>query len=326
MGGRQSRLGPIHIHPAGGGGRGLAGGLPHSWQLCLCPNNVPSVWRPRPGTHSLVFLVPHPSRPDPGAPCHFPPPGRHPPGDLETKGAECLQPEKNETHTASSPMPTRCQPPGSSLCAPRGPCERPGGGHGAPAPPRVSPCMGSLTLCSLGAWLEASLGPQCLPLSRPEAGERPAKAAPPAGRPPLMPPTPHPQGLAKSCQVQSGASGGGRGQKDAQEQMGTQPSASGGDKTTSRWPASHARLTWPRLHTELTVLRPWLWGGNQSGSPSCPRCATAASSRAQWQWQGWQPPGWAGWVAVGVGSKVGCFPTPCALPSGQRHQLSHLGP
>lgn len=180
-------------------------------------------------------------------------------------------------------MPTRCQLPGSSPCAPRGPCEGPGGGHRAPHPPRVSACMGSLTLRSLGAWLEASPGPQCRPLLRLEAGETPAKAAPPAGRPPPMPPTPHPQGLAKSCQVQSGASGGGRGQVDAQEQMGTQPSALGGDKTTSRWPASYARLTWPHLHTELTALRPWLWGRNQSGSPSHPRCATAASSRVRWQ-------------------------------------------
>ena len=71
-----------------------------------------------------------------------------------------------------------------------------------------------------------------------------------------MLPTPHPQGLAKSFQVLSGASGGGRGQEDAQEQMGTQPSASGGDETTSRRLASHARLTWPRLHAELTALRP----------------------------------------------------------------------
>lgn len=221
MGGRQSRLGPIHIHPAGGGGQGLAGGLPHSWQLCLCPNNVPSVWRPRPGTHSLVFLVPHPSCPDPGAPCRFPPPGRHPPGDLETKGAECLQPEKMRPTQPVLPCP-----PGASHQAPlRVPPGVPVKGLEEVTerwpPPRVSPCMGSLTLCSLGAWLEASLGPQCLPLLQPEAGERPAKAAPPAGRPLPMPPTPHPQGLAESCQVQSGASGGGRSQKDAQEQMGT---------------------------------------------------------------------------------------------------------
>lgn len=142
MGGRQSRLGPIHIHPAGGGGQGLASGLPHSWQLCLCPNNVPSVWRPRPGTHSLVFLVPHPGCPDPGAPCHFPPAKRHPLGILGQRGQSCLQPEKNETHTASSPMPTRCQPPGSSPCAPRDPCEGPGGGHGAPPTPEGQPLHG----------------------------------------------------------------------------------------------------------------------------------------------------------------------------------------
>ena len=76
-------------------------------------SSVPSVWRPRPGTHSLVFLVPHPSCPDPGAPCRFPPPGRHPPGDLETKGAECLQPEKMKPTQPVLPCP-----PGASHQAP----------------------------------------------------------------------------------------------------------------------------------------------------------------------------------------------------------------
>lgn len=89
----------------------------------------------------------------------------------------------------------------------------------------LHPCIAGLTLGSLGAWLEASPDPQCLRLSRRGAGERLAKAARLGDLLPSRPP--HPQGLAKSCQVQSGAS-----IEDAREGVGTQPLAS--DLATGR--------------------------------------------------------------------------------------------
>lgn len=45
------------------------------------------------------------------------------------------------------------------------------------------------------------------------------------------------------------------------------------------------------------------------GSLPSPRCTAAAGFRARRQQQGLLPPGWAGWVAVGVGSQEGHLPT-----------------
>lgn len=45
-----------------------------------------------------------------------------------------------------------------------------------------------------------------------------------------------------------------------------------------------------------------------------PRQAPAARSGTRWQQWGSLPPGWAGWVAVGVGSQAGLLPTLCLAP------------
>lgn len=161
MGGRQSRLGPIHIHSAEGGGRGLAGGSPQLAALSL-PQQCPFCLRPRPGTHSLVFLVPHPSCPDPGLPVTSHP-QETPPWGSGDKGGRAAFIQKNETHTASSPMPTRCQLPGPPV-QPQGPCEGPGGGHRAPHLPRVSACTSSPPSAALAPWLRQawpSMPPCC---------------------------------------------------------------------------------------------------------------------------------------------------------------------
>lgn len=94
-----------------------------------------------------------------------------------------------------------------------------------------------------------------------------------------------------------------------------------------RAPSAHdagtARVPWPGVLGQVHSG----WGRAFSMVHGCSRLQhQALGSRVRW-WQPWGslPPGWAGWVAVGVGSQAGLLPTLGRAPGPQPGQLSHLG-
>lgn len=157
----------------------------------------------------------------------------------------------------------------------------------------------------------------------------------PLARNKIGPIRPHPRGLAKSCQVQSGGSGQCWWRmllEGAQEGAGSKPLASdlaafcrlsplpppgetqscthgigmGKGVAACSWLSCHPPRA-PSVHQAgraRAVARGAVTGVLKLGSPSSPRVCAVVSSRLL-------PPGWAGWVAVGAGSQAGCFPTPC---------------